>query len=92
MLKPIAVHLTDRAPDVVDAGVDLLLDPRERIEIVHSCANIYMTFLGKAVFSRELAERRLGLDRARTLAYYETDNPVLRELAAEFPHVELIRV
>lgn len=48
-----------------------------------------MTFLGKAVFTPELAARRLGLERARSLADYETDNPIPRELASEFPRVEL---
>lgn len=92
VLDAVALHLPDREPNVVGADVDLELDPTERIEIVHSCSNVYMTFLGKAVFSRELAERGLGLEQARTLAYYATDNPVLREIARDFPHVSLILI
>jgi hypothetical protein len=82
----------DRASGVVGAEVDLGLNPSERVEIVHSCTNVYMTFLGKAVFTTELAMRRLGLEHARSVAYYETDNTVLRELASEFLRVELRQV
>jgi hypothetical protein len=67
VLGAIALHLPDREPELVGADVELELDPDERVEIVHSCTDIYMTFLGKAVFTPEFAARRLGLKRARSL-------------------------
>lgn len=92
VLNAIGIHLPERDPEVVPADIDLVLDAQERVEIVHSCTNVYMTFLGKGVFTPELAMRRLGVADAHTLAYYETDNPVLRELAREFPRLQLIPV
>jgi hypothetical protein len=89
VLEAIALHLPAREAGVVSADVALELDPEEPVEIVHSCTDVYMTFLGKTVFTPEFAARRLGLRRARGIGYYETDNPVLREVASEFPRVEL---
>ncbi len=36
--------------------------------------------------------RRLGIADALTLAYYETDNRVLRDIASEFPRVRVVPV
>ena len=83
------MQLPDREPGVVGADVVLELDPGERLEIVHSCTDVYMTFLGRAVFTPEFAARRLGIEKATSLAYNAKDNPVLRTVVSEFPRVEL---
>jgi hypothetical protein len=53
--------------------------------------SVYMTFLGKAVFTPEFAAHRLGIEHATSLAYYKVDDISLRRLAEGFPRVRLLQ-
>jgi hypothetical protein len=58
--RPSAVVLSDEA--VVEVA------PSERVELIHTCTDLYRTQMGKALFSAELARQILGLQNATSVA------------------------
>src|SRR5207302_1793089 len=54
--------LRDRSSSCLPADNAVLeVSREERIELIHTCTDLYRTQMGKALFSAELAKRILGL-------------------------------
>jgi hypothetical protein len=80
--RPSAVVLSDEAVAEVALG--------ERVELVHTCTDLYRTQMGKALFSAELAREILGLRNATGVALFRRDNAALRDLLTVYPQVSAV--
>jgi hypothetical protein len=83
--------LTDRPPALVladQAVLDVASD--ERVELIHTCTDLYRTQMGKALFSAELARQILGLQNATGVALFGRDNVILRDQLSEYPQVRAV--
>ena len=93
-LSPLALSgllLADRPSAVVlsDAAV-VEVAPGERVELIHTCTDLYRTQMGKALFSAELARQILGLHNATGVALFRRDNAALRALLSVYPQVTAV--
>jgi hypothetical protein len=83
--------LTDRPSAVVLADQAVLdVAPGERVELIHTCTDLYRTQMGKALFSAELARQILGLQNATGVALFRRDNASLRARLSPYPHVRAV--
>jgi hypothetical protein len=80
--RPAAVVLSDKAVLEVAAG--------ERVELIHTCTDLYRTQMGKALFSAELARQILGLHNATGIALFRRDNAALRAVFSVYPQVRAV--
>jgi hypothetical protein len=84
--------LADRPSAVVlSAEAVVEVSPRERVELIHTCTDLYRTQMGKALFSAELARQILGLQNATGIALFRRDNAALRTLLRVYPQVGAVR-
>jgi hypothetical protein len=84
--------LVDRPSAVVLANEAVLsVAPGERVQLIHTCTDLYRTQMGKALFSAELARRILGLQNATGVALFRRDNARLRALLSAYPQVRAVR-
>lgn len=61
----------------------------EPVILVYTCADLYMTAMGRAVFGGQIARRLLGLVDVTSALRYGTGNTALRALIEQLPHVHL---
>jgi hypothetical protein len=80
--RPSAVVLSNEA--VVEVA------PSERVELIHTCADLYRTQMGKVLFSAELARQILGLQNATGVALFRRDNAALRAQLSVYPRVRAV--
>jgi hypothetical protein len=80
--RPSAVVLSD------EAAVEVA--PGERVELIHTCTDLYRTQMGKALFSAELARQILGLRNETGVALFRRDNAALRDLLIVYPQVSAV--
>jgi hypothetical protein len=86
-----ALLLPDRASAVAlsrEAVLEVL--PGERVELIHTCTDLYRTQMGKALFSTQLARQILGLRNATGVALFRRDNAALRALLSVYPQVSAV--
>jgi hypothetical protein len=84
--------LVDRPSAIVLANEAILsVAPGERVDLIHTCTDLYRTQMGKALFSAELARRILGLQNATGVALFRRDNAALRALLSAYPQVRAVR-
>jgi len=64
--------------------------------LAYTCADLYMTAMGRAVFGGEIARRLIGLAHVSSFLCYRKDNAVLHQVAggaaARCPPTRLIRL
>jgi hypothetical protein len=84
---PDAIILPSRRLDEVTATVALSVAAGEPVVFAYTCADLYMTAMGRAVFGGEIARRLLGLAHVTSFLCYSKDNAVLHGLMDELPHV-----
>jgi hypothetical protein len=80
--RPSAVVLSDDAVVEVSSG--------ERVELIHTCTDLYRTQMGKALFSTEVARQIYGLQNALGIALFRRDNRALRALFGAYPQVRAV--
>jgi hypothetical protein len=96
LADPDAIILPGRGRGEVTATsiVDVAAD--EPVVLAYTCADLYMTAMGRAVFGVEIARRLLGLAHVTSFLCYRRDNAVLRGVdggaAARWLPTRLIRV
>jgi hypothetical protein len=84
---PDAIILPGRMPGEVTATFAVDIAANEPVVLAYTCADLYMTAMGRAVFGFEIAQRLIGLTHITSRLCYRNDNAVLRGLMEELPHV-----
>jgi len=84
VLAPTAVILPARRGDAETGQPEVEIGPEEHVILVYTCTDLYMTFMGRAVYGVEMARTLFGLRRAEAIAIYGRDNNVLRRLLTPY--------
>ena len=71
-----------------EAVVEVL--PGERVELIHTCTDLYRTQMGKALFSAQIAREILGLQHVQGVALFRRDNAALRALLSGYRQVSAV--
>jgi hypothetical protein len=64
--------------------------PNEPVILVHTCEELYMTPMGRAVFGGEIARGLLELPNVTSVLRYRKDNAVLRKLIGQLPSIVVL--